>query len=304
MFRCTLTFDIDRGVGAGLCVLPKHNWVVISYRDAGELHVHSLLDGSLVRKVGEYGHGKGQFAMGWSGMCASPDNDTVLVAEFLNRRLQQVSVFDGSWIRFVGEGVLDKPNFVDCNKEVIVVSEASSHTIRVFSWADGSEQSRIGQFGLGKGQLFFPTGVCLLADGTGVVIADRNNHRLCVFTVSGKYLYTVGSDMHGLDFPDQMVECPSDDSFVVWNSGREWLEYNHRGFSIVHRDGRVKNIVDTGINHDNREYPILASLPAGGIVVRNYSRDEFDVPRVAVFHRPLQLRFEWLRVCFTHARRL
>ena len=66
------------------------------------LHMHSLEDGSLVRRIGSKGSGKGQFNFNMGGLCVSPDGDSVLVAECYNNRVQEVRVVDGSWVRFVG----------------------------------------------------------------------------------------------------------------------------------------------------------------------------------------------------------
>ncbi len=56
----------------------------------------------------------------------------MLVAEANNNRVQQVRIVDGSWVRFVGEGVLAGPQYVDCNADVIAVSE-ECHRINVLS---------------------------------------------------------------------------------------------------------------------------------------------------------------------------
>jgi sugar lactone lactonase YvrE len=116
-----------------------------------ELYMYSLADGSLVRKIGGAGSGKGQFNLFLGGLCVSPDGDSVLVAEYWNKRVQQVRIVDGSWVRFVGEGLLGEPEYVDCNADVIVVSEEGLHRISVLSWADGSVRAQFGSDGSGPG---------------------------------------------------------------------------------------------------------------------------------------------------------
>jgi hypothetical protein len=164
-----------------MCVAVQHGLFAVSDSEADQLHMYSLVDGTLVRSVGSKGNGKGQFSFYLGGLCVSPDGDSVLVAEDMyNRRVQEVRIMDGSWVRFIGIGVLKKPEYVDCNADVIAVSESSNHRISVLSWMDGSVRARFGSFGSGPGQLFSPRGVRLLADGSGVVVVDMNNHRLCV----------------------------------------------------------------------------------------------------------------------------
>ncbi len=204
-----------------MCVALKHGLVIVSeYKGDGYslLHMHSLADGSLVRRIGRKGNGKRQFNFDCGGLCVSPDGDSVLVAEKYNNRVQQVRIVDGSWVRFVGRGMLSKPDFVDCNGDVIAVSEAC-HRISVLSWADGIVRAQFGSYGSGPGQLKYPHGLRLLADGSGVVVVDNNNHRLCVFTLSGEFVAAVGSEEQGLNWPYDVLECASDGSFIVANWG-------------------------------------------------------------------------------------
>ena len=203
-----------------MCVAVPHGLVLVSDYNTYELHMYSLIDGTRVRSVGSRGHGKGQFNWGWGGLCVSPDGDSVLVAERYNNRVQEVRIIDGSWVRFVGVGVLRGPKYVDCNADVIVVSETSKNRISVLSWADGSAQARFGSEGSGPGQLCYPHAVRLLAGGSAVVIADSENNRLCVFKLSGELVAAVGNREQGVNYPRDVLECGSDGSFIVacWGS--------------------------------------------------------------------------------------
>jgi hypothetical protein len=179
-----------------MCVSLKHGLVVESAflgLCGSQLHLHSLFDGSFIGSFGSDGRGQGQFGFHYGGLCVSPDGDSVLVAEFFNRRVQQVTLCDGSWVRFIGVGVLDDPNYVDCDESTIAVSETWSHRISVLSWRDGTLLARCGCFGGEPGQLNGPCGLRLLADGSGLVVADAFNNRLCVFSLSGDFVMAVGS---------------------------------------------------------------------------------------------------------------
>ncbi len=271
--------------GFGVCVALKHGLVIVSAKPdpssgGSELHMHSLVDGSLVRRIGSKGSGKGQFSFDGGGLCVSPDGDSVLVAEQSNNRVQQVRIVDGSWVRFVGEGVLDKPHFVDCDADVIVVSEIGLHRISVLSWADGSVRAQFGSRGDGQGQLRCPLGVRLLADGRGLVVADRDNHRLCVFTLRGEFAAAVGSWEQGLNAPRDVLECASDGSFIV-------VSYDNDNLIKLSRDGAQVGVYGEkgGGNGEFNQPTALAALPGGGMVVR-----ECIGARFQVFGGPAQSR--------------
>ncbi len=123
-----------------LCVSLKHGLVIVFDDVTNQLHVYLLDDGSLVRTIGSKGRGKGQFCFRWGGLCTCPDGDSVLVAEHYNARVQEVRILEtddtSRCIRFVQDFVLNSPEYVDCNNEVIVVSQ-SNHCIDVFSWLTG-----------------------------------------------------------------------------------------------------------------------------------------------------------------------
>jgi DNA-binding beta-propeller fold protein YncE len=251
-----------------------------------QLHMHSLADGSLVRSIGARGNGKGQFNFFLGGLCVSPDGGSVVVAEYGNNRVQQVRIADGSWVRFVGEGVLKSPEFVDCNADVIAVSESDWHRISVFSWADGSVRARFGGYGGGPSQLKHPRGVRLLADGSGLVVADYANHRLCVFTLSGEFVAAVGSREQGLHFPRDVLECVQDGSFIVANYGSDNLVK-------LSRDGAKVEVYGTyGIGDGEFNGPTaLAAFSSGAILVRHC-----DGSRCSVIRDQCH-RLQWIGLC-------
>jgi hypothetical protein len=254
--------------GYGICVAVKHGLIIVSAEQTKQLRMYSLSDGSLVRTIGGRGRGKGQFDFFFGGLCVSPDGDSVLVADKNNSRVQQVRIVDGSWVRFVGEGVLDKPQYVDCNADVIAVSESPCHRISVLSWADGSVRARFGGYGGGPGQLQHPRGVRLLADGSGLVVADSWNHQLCVFTLSGGFVAAVGNKEQGMNSPLDVLECVSDGSFIVAN----YLGYpgpGSRNLIKVGRDGvKVGMFGKNGGDGELYQPTALAALPDGGLLVR------------------------------------
>jgi hypothetical protein len=273
--------------GCGMCVSLKHGLIIVS--DDFQLHMHSLLDGSLVRSIGSERTDKGQFDCLIGGLCASPDGDSVLVAEQYNRRVQQVKIADGSCVRFVGVGVLMDPDYVDCNTDVIAVSETWSHRISVFSWADGSVLAQFGSLGSGPGELDCPRGLRLLCDGSELVVADSDNDRLCLFTVSGEFLSTIASNRRGLTAPLDVIEYGADGGFIAAN-------FNGINLTHVPRDGAVMDVFDSTVTSAIRlNAPrALATLPEGGLVVR-------AAAQLHVFNG-LNARLAWITACAVLAR--
>jgi hypothetical protein len=279
-------------IGDGMCVSLKHGLIVISERDgfgAFRLHLHSLLDGSLVRSIGSEGRGKGQFRFHFGGLCVSPDGDSVLVAERHSKRVQQVKIADGSWERFVGVGVLKHPDYVDCTTDVIAVSEEVMHRICVFTWADGSVLARFGSYGYGPDELWCPRGLRLLCDGNELVVADANNNRLCLFTVTGEFVSTVASRIAGLSYPYDVIAYGADGGFITTNE--LWVNCVH-----VSRAGEVLDLIGSNVTSAIQldKQLALAALPEGGLVVRTLGC-------LHVFNG-LNVRLAWITACAVYAR--
>ncbi len=271
--------------GYGMCVAVQRGLLVVSDHKAKQLVVYSLIDGVAVRRFGSRGSGKGQFNFGCGGLCVSPDGDSVLVADHDNNRIQEIRIVDGSWVRYAGEGVLNEPQYVDCNADVIVVSEWWDR-ISVLSWADGSPRAQFGSSGTGPGQLDHPCGARLLINGTAVAVADYGNNRVCLFTLSGELVAAIGSTEQGVNSPCHVLHCASDSSFVVANT----LGHNNVKLS--------RNGVNAGIygkkgvgNGEFCDPTSLAALPNEGCLV-------LDSGNRRVQHLAhLRARLAWMRAC-------
>jgi DNA-binding beta-propeller fold protein YncE len=247
--------------------------------------MYSLIHGTLIRSIGRKGSGKGQLDFGHGGLCVTPDGDGVLVADARNNRVQEIQIMDGSWVRFIGEGVLKEPQYVDCNADVIAVSESSNDRVSVLSWADGSLRAQLSSLGSCLGQLKYPQGVRLLADGSGVVVADYWSHRLYMFTLSGEFVAALGEREQGLKGPHDVLECALDGSFIVANLGYHLVKLSRDGVKVkvIGRDG--------GGNGQFIDAHALAALPNDGyLIVGNGNRRLQHLAH-------LQARLAWMRAC-------
>jgi hypothetical protein len=284
--------------GVGMCAATKHGFLILSDEDS-KLHMHSLADGSLVRSIGGKGSGKGQFSLGCGGLCMGLDGDSVLVADCWNNRVHQVHIVDGSWVRFVGKGVVHGPQFVDCNADVIVVTEIC-HRISVLSEANGSLLARFGSLGSDSGQLTTPCGLRLLGDGETLVVVDSWNHRLCFLRWSGGRLIMLGSRQCGLLLPFDVLPCTLDDGMDI--ASFHTTDVIHWSKDDVAKGMRGLN----GTFHPEAGSPVallartasgdpgpstLAALPDGGMAVRSWAGR-----RLQVF-LGRGLRIAWVTVC-------
>ncbi len=289
---CVSSFDVNSS-GSGVCVLPKHRLVVCADNRTHQLHVRSLDDGSLVRIIGGEGRGKGQFRFEYTELCASPDGSGVLVGDTANGRVQEISVMppaECSWVRFIGaDGVLRSPVHVDCNTNIIAVSDDCCR-ISVFSYCTGDVLVHIGRQGYGLGQLFHPRGVRLLRDGSGLAVADWANHRLCVFKLNGEFVHK----LDGFTYPRDLLEC-NDGGFLVSENSTSC--FTSSTLVKVSLSGKYARSGAHYVSDDtNFCLPCaLAALPDGGLVVRYNGLDRERGSRCEVYYG-LELRERWMRL--------
>ena len=186
-----------------LTVCHKRDVAIVSGTDR-TLHVYRLSDGCLLRSSCL----DDDAAFNWlsGGLCLTP-KDSILVAEFFNNRLQEVSLDTLDHVRFVADGQLQQPDFVDCNDDVIVVSEFERDVVVLSAW-DGAVIARTRDDAMGS-----PMGLRLSCDGSRVVVADLLGDRLCVFAVDdGRLLEEHCAE---LTRPVGVVEHEHGNGFVV-----------------------------------------------------------------------------------------
>ena len=140
----------------------------------------------------------------------------------------------------------------------------------------------------GPAQMISPRGIRLLADGSGLVVADVDKHCLCVVSLSGVFVQAIGSRERGLHGPCDVLQH-HDGSFLVANSGDDTLVR-------IAGDGSVVKTYDKTDSRNMYRLPSptsLAALPDGGLVVKE--NGHFHV------YTGLATRLAWIHVCIRAA---
>ncbi len=98
-------------------------------------------------------------------------------------------------------------------------------------------------------------------------MADSENHRLSVFNLTGEFVKTIGSKALGVMNPCDVVECPSDGSFIVSCCDANMVMKLSATNSLIGVVGRK------GSQHGQFTHPLgVLALPGDGLVVQDDSR--------------------------------
>jgi hypothetical protein len=200
--------------------------------------------------------------------------------------VQELSISDGAWVRFIGTRHLQQPQFLDCSQDWIVVSETVRHCVSLFSWLDGRFVSRFGGKGSDLGRFMAPSGVRLRPDGSGFVVADYHNHRLCVFTLTSDRkrpasVVALGSTEQSLHCPCDLLHCLEDDSFLVTNFASHSLARVSITGDVVavvgaEQTSSTSDSDSDGLSPSKFKSPsTLAVRPGGGFFVREGKPSRF-----------------------------
>ena len=215
----------------------------VAFNRAGEIVVSAVdcvsvlsPNGTKLRSLGTRGFGPGQFLTPRG--VAVDDEGNILVADSANDCIQKFTNH-GQFLASVGTGgtrplQFRSPKdiaFNTHNKKVYVVDNENDH-IQVLN-SDLTFSNIIGgKRGSKSGELYFPWGVT--CDSTGnVYVADSANHRIQVFTASGKFLKKFGCRGKGDGELDWPVGVAVDSRGMVFVSER----FNHR-ISVFTTEGQ------------------------------------------------------------------
>ena len=122
-----------------------------------------------------------------------------------------VIVYDlnGKYLRSFGynldkEYSLKYPTTVWVSGDNVYVADAVAHQIKIFD-RKGEFEKSIGEFGIGKGQFYYPYAVAVDTDGT-IVVGDTHNHRIQRFKANGDYMYSIVREGEELALDEQKHE--------------------------------------------------------------------------------------------------
>jgi DNA-binding beta-propeller fold protein YncE len=184
------------GRGAGQFIGPAG--VAISASDEifvvdsgnGRVQVFSS-DGVPKRSWGRLGRRAGELASP-RGIAIGPGAD-VFVTDTGNGRIKR---FNASGVpltawRLPEDGARPEPFGIAATDEVVAVTDASNHVVRVFDgW--GAPIVKFGGYGRDPGHFDEPTGIAI--DGAGhIYVADSQNNRIQKFTSKGKFVTAWGT---------------------------------------------------------------------------------------------------------------
>ena len=204
------------------------------------------ITGAVVRRIGGYGSGEGEFAEPWRLTFTA--SGTLLVAERLNKRVQEVTL-DGAHVRFIGVGVFTRnPDGVATNDEYIVVTQTNCGADRIVMFNAGTSE-HIMSFGdasarLGRGYCF---GVRFSRDGRRIVVAEER--LLAVYDIFGDLVTMIG-DGELVDAGD--VDFAANGDIIVSQYKQSRLSvYSADGVFLRHWEYRNPQALAV---HDNRLY--------------------------------------------------
>ena len=150
--------------------------------------------GDKLLSFGTHGAGPGQFDNP-TGIAVDGGGNT-LVVDCGNNRIQKFTR-EGKFLTEVGAGCKGRehlqllhPSDIAVIKDMVYVVDSGNNRVQILN-PDLTFFGTFGEYGSGIGQLHSPRGIA--CDGTGkVYLADRDNHRIQVFTAEGKFLRMFG----------------------------------------------------------------------------------------------------------------
>ena len=225
------------------------------------------LDYSLKKKpvlaVGK--EGKTNNELNPRGLALDEPNQLIYIADGDNSRIQVVS-FAGKFLNRFGQGILKSPWGIAVIEDNVFVTDRDLHALFQFSKKDYKLVRRTATRGGGKGQLNYPSGLCIDYNGD-VYVADNGNHRVSVFSKDLNFLKHLFTQQ--LRYPCDVKVTPN--SVVVLDWSTNCIHFFSRSGALLHscvtqgEDGMVFD-------------PLFFCLdPAGNILITDYYRHNIKI---------------------------
>lgn len=180
----------------------------ISSLEAKAILAFSLPSMRFMLKLGEPGSGPGQFNRP-NKLCVAP-NGNLITADDENYRLVEMSQ-DGVFVRTFGGAPIDGYIIsVAMSSDGLVAAgkgrDQGGDQVYIFDYRTGCVVRSFGRRGTGPGELHSCAGMRFTPNGRHLVIAERRNSRLSVFTPVGEFVRLIGvgflDNPRDLDFAD------------------------------------------------------------------------------------------------------
>jgi tripartite motif-containing protein 71 len=103
------------------------------------------------------------------------------------------------------------------------VTDRDRHEVILYSYKSGIPVPvfRFGEYGEEPHQFRRPTGIAVDALNFRLIIADKDNHRISVYSIDGHFIFTFGRNGHGegeFNYPWGVAVCPNGTYIAVADS--------------------------------------------------------------------------------------
>ena len=178
----------------------------VAFTTNGELIVlqrgHVFL--SLFNESGKFIKRIGDRYLDYAWSVSVAHDDRIIVCEWVDKSVKVLSP-DGTQLlqSFSAPDCDVRPWFAVYHQDMFFVSYGRAHCVKVFS-KEGVFLYDIGSEGSGDGQLKKPVGLTI-DKFNNLIVCDYGNSRLQVFTLDGKFLYTIQQQMKYLPFSNSVA---------------------------------------------------------------------------------------------------
>ena len=138
--------------------------------------------------AGKWGNGDNELIA--TGIAIDEDNKLIFIADCGNSRVQIVS-FEGQFMTRFGQDTLKWPWGITVSKEHVFITDIGLHALLQFDRNSYKLVMRTGTKGTEDGQFNYPQGLCIDYNGD-VLVADRDNNRLSVFSKDLIFISNIG----------------------------------------------------------------------------------------------------------------
>ena len=186
--RCEPSVSTMRGIAT----LPNGD---IIFTDAFCLRVINPITGQLLRTIGCYGNGPGEFTLPLG--LAVNQQGFIFVSDSTNNRVQKFNS-NGRFQTMFGAqgrgGGLNSPEGISLlGEERVYVADQANHRIQVFSQKNGRLSNSFGRRGREPGEFIEPRDVAVDSKNHRVLVSDTGNFRIQALSLDGKPLLHFGT---------------------------------------------------------------------------------------------------------------